>query len=991
MLKKGILLITIIIMIISCGKDGQEENGSVTIAEPETTAVPEAEEDKKALNPDAYAEWENLSRPTIAENGKWIYYIASPNRGDNVLTLYGVESGKKHDFDRVKKVSFSPADDFITFMRTPAFETERQAKLDKVKKNKMPKDSLCVYFFEDDTLLTVPRVKSYSINDEGRPRIALLLEKPLPAEEDTTAEEDTSAVTDSSMLADTTGIDTSTKKIKTAEKEEEKKKEKKPKVREQGTPFWVWDPVAQDTVILDYVSSYVMSDKGDRVLALTKLKGDPDSVRLSIIDPQKKSIDIILETAGQAKSFRFDKEGDQLAFLFSDDSTKKKEFDIYYWKKGRSKAKSYITGEAKGIPDGWGVSNIRFPSFSKDGKRLFFGTAPIVEEEPEDTLLKNEKVHLDLWSWHDPLLQTHQKKQLRREKNRNYIARVDVGRKKVIQLADTLVPTIKISSDYDEDLLVGESNLPYRKLISWESLDYYDFYLVNVRTGEKEKILEKKAYTPELSPQGKYMLWYDHADSNWYAYDVDNKHTRCLTADLEVAFYNEEDDRPSPAGPYGFAQWGLGDHYAFVYDRYDIWKFDLSGEKAPLNVTKGEGRENKTIYRYIHLNSDLDYAPIKPVVLSAFNEKTKENGYASVRFYEGSVPEHLIYTDHKYSHLEEAEDADVLIWRKGDYRHYPDLWVSDMQFGDKAKVSALNPQQSEYRWADVELVEWKNSDGVELQGLLYIPDDLDTSKEHPMIIYYYEKYSDYLHQYFMPRPSYSTVNKSMYPSNGYILFIPDIVYEVGHPGKSGLDCVESGLDMLLEKYSFIDENKVALQGQSWGGYQTAYFITQTDRFAAAMAGAPVSNMTSAYGGIRWFSGLSRMMQYEGGQSRIGGTLWESFDLYVENSPVFFADKIKTPLLMMHNDNDGAVPWTQGIEMFVAMRRLQKPAWMLVYNNDTHNLKTSSWGNRMDLTVRMKQFFDHYLKGEPMPLWMKEGISAQEKGRELKYELTGPEK
>ncbi|MDZ7797440.1 MAG: hypothetical protein U5N56_10535 [Candidatus Marinimicrobia bacterium] len=169
MLKKGILLIMVILMIISCGKDSEDENGSVTIAEADTTAVAEPAEGKKPLTPDAYAEWERLSRPTIAENGKWIHYTASPNRGDNLLTLYGVESGKKHDFERVKKVSFSPANDFITFMRTPAFETERRAKLDKVKKDKMPKDSLCVYFFEDDTLLTVPRVKSYSINDEGRP------------------------------------------------------------------------------------------------------------------------------------------------------------------------------------------------------------------------------------------------------------------------------------------------------------------------------------------------------------------------------------------------------------------------------------------------------------------------------------------------------------------------------------------------------------------------------------------------------------------------------------------------------------------------------------------------------------------------------------------------------------------------------------------------------------------------------------------------------
>jgi dipeptidyl aminopeptidase/acylaminoacyl peptidase len=358
--------------------------------------------------------------------------------------------------------------------------------------------------------------------------------------------------------------------------------------------------------------------------------------------------------------------------------------------------------------------------------------------------------------------------------------------------------------------------------------------------------------------------------------------------------------------------------------------------------------------------------------------------------YTGGIPEKLLFSENKYDNVKKAKNADLFIWRKGTYREYPDLYISDLDFSEIAKISALNPQQSQFRWANVELVEWKNSDGVELQGMLYIPDNLDMSKKHPMIIYYYEKYSDYLYQYFRPTPSYSTVNKVLYPSNGYILFIPDIVYKPGHPGRSGLDCVDTGVDMLLEKYPFINGEKIGLQGQSWGGYQTAYFITQTDRYAAAMAGAPVSNMISAYGGIRWDSGLSRMMQYENGQSRIGGTIWDSFDLYVENSPIFFVDRIETPLLIMHNDIDGAVPWTQGIEMMVAMRRLQKPAWMLTYNNSNHNLGDSEWGNRMDLTIRMKQFFDHYLMDKPMPRWMNEGISAMEKGKDLKYELIEEE-
>jgi len=195
--------------------------------------------------------------------------------------------------------------------------------------------------------------------------------------------------------------------------------------------------------------------------------------------------------------------------------------------------------------------------------------------------------------------------------------------------------------------------------------------------------------------------------------------------------------------------------------------------------------------------------------------------------------------------------------------------------------------------------------------------------------------------------------------------------------------VVSGNNYLIEQ-GFVDQERMGLQGQSWGGYQTAYIITQTDMFKCAMGGAVVSNMTSAFGGIRWESGMSRMFQYEAGQSRIGATLWENLDLYIENSPLFFADQVKTPLLLMHNDKDGAVPWYQGIEFFMALRRLEKPVWMLTYNGEAHNLK--QWPNRMDLSIRMSQFFDHYLLDKPAPVWMTDGIPALKKGKESGYEL-----
>lgn len=253
-----------------------------------------------------------------------------------------------------------------------------------------------------------------------------------------------------------------------------------------------------------------------------------------------------------------------------------------------------------------------------------------------------------------------------------------------------------------------------------------------------------------------------------------------------------------------------------------------------------------------------------------------------------------------------------------------------------------------------------------------------------MLVYFYERVSNRLNVYYTPKPIRSTINWTYYASNGYLVFIPDIVYRTGYPGPSGFDCVVSGTQAMCERYPFIDRNSLGIQGQSWGGYQTAYIITQTDLYKAAMAGAPVSNMTSAYGGIRWGTGLSRAFQYEEGQSRIGATLWERRDLYILNSPLFFADQVNTPLLMMHNDNDGAVPWYQGIEFFSALRRLEKPVWLLVYNKAPHNLKRRA--DMEDLTIRMQQFFDHYLKGSPEPAWMKTGVPAVDKGKVFGFEL-----
>ena len=301
--------------------------------------------------------------------------------------------------------------------------------------------------------------------------------------------------------------------------------------------------------------------------------------------------------------------------------------------------------------------------------------------------------------------------------------------------------------------------------------------------------------------------------------------------------------------------------------------------------------------------------------------------------------------------------------------------------GASLQMSDINPQQRDYNWGTVELVSWTSADGKPLEGLLFKPENFDPKKKYPMMIYFYERNSETLYNSRVPAPSASTINIPYFVSNEYLVFVPDLVYTDGHPGQSCLKCLMPGVDMLCQ-YPWVDGDNMAIQGQSWGGYQVAYLITQTNRFKAAGAGAPVSNMTSAYGGIRWESGIARTGQYEEGQSRIGKDLWSGFDLYVENSPLFHVPNVTTPVLIMHNDADGAVPWWQGIEFYNGLRRCGKQAWLLEYNDEAHNLRERR--NRKDLSMRLSQFFDHFLKGAPMPIWMSKGVPATLKGIEYGF-------
>jgi acetyl esterase/lipase len=648
-----------------------------------------------------------------------------------------------------------------------------------------------------------------------------------------------------------------------------------------------------------------------------------------------------------------------------------------------------------GIPDGWWIADNRGPSFDKPGGRLFFETRAKPEPEPEEDEDADDdepEVRVDIWHWQDDRMMPQQLLQANRDRNRSYLA-VRHADGSILQLEDEELDGLNLGRDRVLDIGVANDDAPYQLQSSWgQGCD--DIYTVDARTGEREMIVEANPTGGgSVSPNGTYVTWWNGEKKGWFAHNIETGKQTNLSKALPHPVYNELDDRPAHPRPYGSAGWTDDDAAFLIYDRYDIWAVDPAGFWPPTCVTEGKGREMGVRFRYVRLDREEETIdPAAPMLLSAFHLTEKSGGFFRDRVRDGGEPEEIVMLDERLSSLNKAEDASAVIFTRQTFEMFPDLWTStlsdDLELGEMTRLTDANPQQSEYTWGTAELHEWTSLDGHKLQGILYKPDGFDADKQYPMMVYFYERLSDRLHSYVRPAPGSSSINTSFYVSRGYLVFQPDIPYREGYPGQSAVNAILPGVTSLIEA-GFVDPERIGVQGHSWGGYQSAFLVTVTDMFAACESGAPVSNMTSAYGGIRWGSGLVRQFQYERTQSRIGGTLWERPTQYIENSPLFRADKINTPLLILHNDEDGAVPWYQGIELFAAMRRLGKPAWMFNYNGEAHGLRQAH--NRKDWTIRMQQFFDHYLMDAPPPVWLVEGVPAVEKGRTLGLDLIEADK
>jgi len=912
---------------------------------------------KQSLTQEVYNDWKTIQAPSITNSGSFISYKIQPQKNDPSIVIYDLEKGTKQVFERGDKVTIDYAENYAFFRIKPQQDSIRELKIKEVKKEKFPHDTLRILNLKESIITDIPHLKSYYCPDKGGEWISIHFEK-IPDAIDTTATDSTN-------------------------KEKKKPKKKKDKSIPECTSFMALNAGNKDTISINAVSDFAMDRFGKNIL-LAGNTGDSLVISYLIhINTSNQKPDTLFRNEGIIKSVQIGDSGKFGAFFFTSDTAKEKVWTTQIVSLTENKDIFRIDTSTPGVRANWSTNINHQAYFDERESKLYLSMAPIPEPAPEDTLLDEEKCSVDVWNWKDPLLQTQQLHDKKEESQRGYLAMYDLTDKSFKQLADSTLPNVRARKQSPGQVLMGSSTLPYQQLVSWDSW-YNDIYIIDTKSNTRELILEKQGSYANLSPGENYLLYWNSNDSCWYSYDINEKKHHNLSESLNVNFYNEIHDVPALPSPYHVAGWLEDDSRVIISDYYDLWSFDPSGKAAPDCITQQFGRKNNIKFYPVNLIEDEPYLKLdkQSFLLRGFNDITKGSGY--YRYEENKEPKLLIEADARFGIAKKAQESEKLIFTKGTFKEYPDLYSANMDFKKMHRISDINPQQNDYLWGEVQLVSWISAKGEKLEGLLYTPENLNPEKKYPLLIYFYERNSDNLHNHRIPSPSRSIINPTYCTSNGYVVFVPDITYGTGHPGKDCYDAVVSGTLAMCDQFEFIDRSRMGLQGQSWGGYQIAHLVTQTDLFTCAMAGAPVSNMTSAYGGIRWGSGLSRAFQYEKSQSRIGQPLWEAPELYIENSPVFFADQVNTPLLIMHNDEDGAVPWYQGIEYFSALRRLQKPVWMLVYNGAPHNLRR--WPDRMDLDKRMMQFFDHYLKDAPAPVWMTDGIPAVKKGIEKGFEL-----
>lgn len=983
-------------------------------------AISVTAQNKKPLDHSVYDGWKSIGERMISNDGKYIVYAVNPQEGDGELVVQGPSVNYKKVIARGYNAVITEDSRYVVFKIKPIFQETRQARIKKKKPDEMVKDSIGILELGKEDIIKIARVKGYKTAEKGFGWVAYQLEKPLPD----TSKKTRPVTVDSAKLnldklvkiadsvirrsLDSIKGNVSKEEVIAAAQKAAKEIIKKGKDDELlrsellQSSDWRTDAEGDDTPgaaasegtdlivrrmsdnkekTFKLVSEYYFDKKGTKLLIeTTKNSKDSNSRALVLIyNLASEKVDTIMKAFNDAKNFGFDEEGAQLAFVAERDSSSKalqKFYKLWYYTNGQDSAKIAAEKNTVGMQLGSTISENAIPRFSKDGKKIFFGTAPI--KAPKDTTLVDfELARLDVWHYNDDYLQPQQLKQLDAELKRSYLAVMKPGDDRILQLGAADAEQVSLVDEGNADWVLAETDKGNRVEGQWKGRTKSTAYAISTVDGKRRMIQSNSLSNFSASPKGKYVYWYDPLQKNYFTWEAASGVIKNISDKIKEPLYDVENDVPDYPRPQGIIGWIEDDRYILIKDVYDIWQADPAGAEQPKNISNGFGKRTKTEFNYVRLDPEKRFIkPGETILLRSQDKTSKYGGFYNKKVNEVSDPVLLTAGPYAFANPLKAKEAEQYVIQRTNINQSEIFASTDLKNMDQ--LSDVAAQQKEYNWLTVELMKWKMFDGKMSEGLLFKPENFDPKKKYPVIFYFYERNADGLYAYRAPAPSASTVNIAYFVSNGYLVFDPNIYYKDGEPGNSAYNSVVSAAKY-LSKMPWVDSTRMAIQGQSWGGYQVAYLVTKTNMFRAAWAGAPVANMTSAYGGIRWGSGLNRQFQYEHTQSRIGANLWQRQDLYLKNSPLFTADKVNTPLVIMHNDADGAVPWYQGIEFFTALRRLGKKVWMLQYNGEDHNLVERK--NRKDLSIRLGQFFDYYLKDGKPAKWITEGLPATEKGKD----------
>lgn len=884
----------------------------------------------KDLKPEDYAQWQSIAQSELSPDGDWFSYNISLVEGDGWLVIKQIGSDNKHIFENSFAHQFSDNNRWIAF-RIGLPEKEARQKRESQKTLKYQLGLMDLHSAEVDTF---NNISAYQFSHDGR---YLVMHKYRP---------DESSIRGSDIIL---------------------------RDLESGTNQ-LFGNVAENEF-----------NKDGTLLALLIDSHEKLGNGVHLIHLENMSTRVLESDEAEYRSLTWNDDGSSLAFLkvSPDDAYQEDSHKIYAFSQLDSEPEKKVFNPMArdDFPGDTRIVNYRTLQWSEDGERLFFGIKEWTRDESEETGSDEEDengeeememedeeeedpdnhlspTNVEIWHWRDDQIQPRQRVMSHSHLEANFLSVWHLEDDRFVQLINDYNHTFLLLHKQKYVLLYDPEPYQPRFRENWN-----DVYIIDVTDGERHKVLERHENV-RSSPGGEYLLYF--LDDHWWSYHIPEDLHINLTESMESRFNNytfisgRENDQP-----FGAGQWAEGDEWVIIYDEFDIYKASPDGSGVE-RIT--QGAEDQIRYRQLRMDLEepaLD--PYEPFYATMFGDRTKERGYA--RIDRRNRTETLIYEPAVINRLTKAENADAYIYMSQTAVDSPNFFYTDGSFTETTRITDTNPQQEEYFWADDELISFTNDRGEELEGRLIYPANYQKGETYPMMVYIYERRSQTMHNYSMPSRT-SPYNQRRFSSEGYFVFEPDITYELRRPGMSAVESVVPAVNTVLET-GMIDETKIGLTGHSWGGYQTNFIITQTNMFASAVAGAPLTNMISMYNSVYWNSGIPDATIFEISQGRFPDPYWQDWDNFVENSPIFNIENTETPLLLKFGTDDGAVDFNQGVELYSTMRRMEKPFVMLVYEGENHSLGRRE--NQIDYANRAFEWHDHFILGKEPADWIINGM------------------